>query len=122
MSTSPSDLLRHIRDEAEFLHRSIAGVSAEAFARNDILKRACVRAIEVIGEATKRVPEAFRAKYPDVEWRKMAGMRDKLIHEYFGVDYSVVYDVARNKAAVLSREIERVIDREGRSKADELEL
>jgi uncharacterized protein with HEPN domain len=52
----------------------------------------------------------------------MAGMRDKLIHEYFGVDYSVVYDVARNKAVVLSREIERVIDREGRSKADELEL
>jgi uncharacterized protein with HEPN domain len=122
MSTSPSDLLRHIRDEAEFLRKSIAGVSADEFARNDVLKRACVRSIEVIGEASKRVPEAFRAKYPDVEWRKMAGMRDKLIHEYFGVDYSVVYDVARNKAVVLSREIERVIDREGRSKADELEL
>ena len=122
MSTSPSDLLRHIRDEAEFLRKSIAGVSADEFARNDVLKRACVRSIEVIGEASKRVPEAFRAKYPDVEWRKMAGMRDKLIHEYFGVDYSVVYDVARNKAGVLSREIERVIDREGRSKADELEL
>jgi uncharacterized protein with HEPN domain len=122
MSTSPSDLLRHIRDEAEFLRKSIAGVSADEFARNDVLKRACVRSIEVIGEASKRVPEAFRAKYPDVEWRKMAGMRDKFIHEYFGVDYSVVYDVARNKAVVLSREIERVIDREGRSKADELEL
>jgi uncharacterized protein with HEPN domain len=122
MSTSPSDLLRHIRDEAEFLRKSIAGVSADEFARNDVLKRACVRSIEVIGEASKRVPEAFRAKYPDVEWRKMAGMRDKLIHEYFGVDYSAVYDVARNKAVVLSREIERVIDREGRSKADELEL
>jgi uncharacterized protein with HEPN domain len=122
MSTSPSDLLGHIRDEAEFLRSSIAGVSAEEFARNAILKRACVRAIEVIGEATKRVPETFRAKYPDVEWKKMAGMRDILIHEYFGVDYSVVYDVAFSKAAVLSRQIEKVIARESRSKADELEL
>jgi len=122
MSTSPSDLLGHIRDEAEFLRDSISGVSAEEFARNAILKRACVRAIEVIGEATKKVPEAFRAKYPDVEWKKMAGMRDKLIHDYFGVDYSVVYDVACNKAAVLNRQIEQVIAREGRSKADELEL
>jgi uncharacterized protein with HEPN domain len=122
MSTSPSDLLGHIRDEAEFLRSSISGVSAEEFASFAVLKRACVRAIEVIGEATEKVPEAFRAKYPEVEWKKMAGMRDKLIHDYFGVDYSVVYNVARNKAALLSRQIEQVITREGRSKADELEL
>jgi len=122
MSTSPSDLLGHIRDEAEFLRSSISGVSAEEFAGNAVLKRACVRAIEVIGEATKKVPESFRAKYPEVEWKKMAGMRDKLIHEYFGVDYSVVYDVARNKAAVLCQQIELVIAREGRGKGDELEL
>jgi uncharacterized protein with HEPN domain len=122
MSTSPSDLLGHIRDEAEFLRSAISGVSAEEFARNAVLKRACVRAIEVIGEATQKVPETFRAKYPDVEWKKMAGMRDILIHEYFGVDYSVVYDVAFNKATVLSRQIEQVMARESRSKADELEL
>lgn len=121
MSTSPSDLLGHIRDDAEFLRGSIAGVSAEEFVKNAVLKRACVRAIEVIGEATKKVPDSFRAKYPDVEWKKMAGMRDKLIHEYFGVDYSVVYDVGSNKAAVLSRQTEQVISREGRGKEDELE-
>lgn len=54
MSTSPSDLLGHIKDEAEFLRTSISGVSSEEFARNAVLKRACVRAIEVIGEATKK--------------------------------------------------------------------
>ena len=59
MSTSPSDLLGHIKDEAEFLRISISGVSAEEFARSAVLKRACVRAIEVIGEATKKVPEAL---------------------------------------------------------------
>ena len=100
----------------------MSAVSAEEFARNEILKRACVRAIEVIGEATKKIPDDFRDKYPAVEWKKMAGMRDRLIHDYFGVDYSIVYDVARNKAGELILQIERVLEREGRSKSDELEL
>jgi hypothetical protein len=62
MSTSPRKLLEHIRDEAEFLHTSMSGVSADEFARNAVLKRPCVRAIEVIGEAPKKVPEVFRAR------------------------------------------------------------
>ena len=109
MSISVPDVLKHIRDEALFLASATNAVDRKDFINDEVLKRACVRAIEVIGEATKQVPEDFRAKYPAVEWKKMAGMRDRLIHDYFGVDYYIVYQVAREKAPKLAAEMEIII-------------
>ena len=84
MSFEPRDYLRHILVEADYLIGRSAGLSYEAFFADETLRRAFVRSLEIIGEAAKKVPDDFRLSNPMIEWRAMAGMRDRLIHDYFG--------------------------------------
>jgi uncharacterized protein with HEPN domain len=81
----------------------------EAFSSDETLQRAFVRSLEVIGEAAKKVAPGFRAEHPDIEWRAMAGMRDRLIHDYFGIDYEIVWDVVRNRIPGLQRQISSLL-------------
>ncbi len=106
MSRSTNDYLQHILDKLYFLAKQSAGLSEEQFRENETLKRAFVRSLEIIGEATKQLPLDFRAKHSHIEWRAIARMRDLLIHHYFGVDYQIVWDVVTNQVPNLRDEIE----------------
>jgi uncharacterized protein with HEPN domain len=109
MSFESRDYLKHILAEANYLLGRSVDLTFEAFAADETLRRAFVRSLEIIGEATKKVPEEFRASHPTLEWRAMAGMRDRLIHDYFGVDYELVWDVVRNRIPKVRNEIESIL-------------
>ena len=109
MSRSETDYLRHILDEARYLAEASDGLTWQAFSADPTLKRAFARSIEVIGEATKNVGDELRERHPDIEWRAMAGMRDRLIHAYFGVDYEIVWDVATRLAPALVEAMNRIL-------------
>ena len=80
--------------------------------KNKTLKRAVVRSLEIIGEASKKIPADYKVKWSSIEWKNMAGMRDRLIHDYMGVNYSIVWDVLVNKIPVLTIQINEVLQLE----------
>jgi len=73
------------------------------------LQRAYSRSVEIIGEATKQLSKEFTDQHPETDWSLMAGMRDKLIHHYFGVDYAIVWDVVKNELPKLKTQIQELI-------------
>ncbi len=109
MSPSELDYLRHILDETDYLTRHAHQLSKDQFLKDETLRRAFVRSLEIVGEATKKLPGSLRQTYPNIEWRAIAGMRDRLIHDYLGVDYELVWDVVRNEIPVLQAEIKHIL-------------
>ena len=110
MSFEPRDYLQHFAVEADYLIEQSAGLTWERFASDETLRRAFVRSLEVIGEAAKKVPNDFRARHATVQWRAISGMRDRLIHDDFGVDYELVWDVVLNRIPELRRQIAEMLE------------
>jgi len=111
MSKEYIEYLKHIRDEISFIISVITTkINKDEFLQDETLKRAVVRSLEIIGEATKKIPADVKYKWNTVKWKNMAGMRDKLIHDYMGVNYNIVWDVAKNIIPELEKQIDIIIN------------
>ena len=84
-------------------------MSRESLANDTRTLDAVVRNLEVVGEAVKKIPDHIRRKYPEVEWSKIAGLRDILIHEYFGIDVDIIWDIIQTKLLPLENHIKEII-------------
>ena len=93
MLSSNIELLKHIQEEISFVLDSTKGKDKESVVNDPILSRALIRSLEIIGEASSKLAPDFKALYPHIEWRKISDTRNRLIHNYFGVDYDIVWDI-----------------------------
>ena len=87
-----------------------SGLTLEGFKNDTKTLDAVVRNLEVIGEAAKKVPDDVRSRYPDIEWKKIAGLRDILIHEYFGIDVNIIWDILKNKLPQLDEQVRKILE------------
>ena len=106
----PVFFLEDIKNSLEKIFNYTHSIEFEQFVSSDITKDAVERNFEIIGEAVKNLSEDFRNKYPNIPFKQIAGMRDKLIHDYFGVDYEIVWKTIKDKLPDFEREINDLIE------------
>lgn len=116
MSREFLDFVEDILDAMNKAENLLEGVTYSKFETDFRINFAVVRALEIIGEAAKRLPDDLRQNYPDIPWRGMAGMRDRIIHGYDDVDLEIVWDVVKRDIPQIKPKIEKLlIDHEGKS-------
>lgn len=109
MYPSNIELLKHIIEETSFILVSTKGKIKDSVIEDPILSRAIVRSLEIVGEACTKIDTEFKALYPHIEWRKMSGTRNRLIHDYFGIDYDIVWNIIIEKLPTLKRDIQEIL-------------
>lgn len=101
--------LKDIFDAMEAIERFVEGMEFEDFKRDDKTSSAVIRKFEIIGEATKNLPDSIKEKYTSIPWREMAGMRDRLIHFYFGIKYDLVWKTIKEVIPQVKHLIRKIL-------------
>jgi uncharacterized protein with HEPN domain len=96
LSKDETVYIKHILDAISRIERYLAGISCDQFNEDTLIQDGVIRQLEIIGEASKRLSDDTKASYEDVPWKDIAGMRDKLIHNYLGTDIKAVWDTAKD--------------------------
>ena len=112
MKKDPLIYIEHISTCISRIKEYTGDIDEDGFLKNNLIQDAVIRNFEIIGEATKKLNEDFRAKYSEIEWKKIAGMRDKLIHDYIGVDLWAVWGVVENIIPTLETQINDILRKE----------
>lgn len=101
--------LRHIYDATVRIDEYLQGVTEEKFTLTPLLQDGVIRQLEIVGEATKRLSKSLRRQYSEIPWQDIAGMRDKLIHDYLGVDVKTVWLTAKEDVPRLREQIKMIL-------------
>jgi len=112
MKKDPIIYNEHIQDCINRIKNYTIGIDENEFLKNQLIQDAVIRNFEIIGEATKHLSSEFKEKYTEIEWKKIAGMRDKLIHDYIGVDLWAVWGVVDSILPELDSHIRRIVAKE----------
>jgi len=102
--------LEDIISQIELIENSVK--SRDKLSKDVDIKDATVRRLEIIGEATKNIPNSFRKKYPNIEWKAMAGTRDRISHAYFDVNLDTVWDIIKDDLPKLKKQIQEILEKE----------
>jgi uncharacterized protein with HEPN domain len=93
----------------DFIEKYCAVVGIETLMADEVLRRACVKSLEIIGEASKNISDDLKKAHPEIPWRQMIGMRNKLVHHYFGVDWEIVNDALKNELPEIKLKLVKIL-------------
>ena len=109
---NPLFFLKDIQNSLNKIFKYTDNITFDQFFNDDITKDAVERNFEIIGEAVKNLSDEFKSDYPNIPFKQIAGMRDKLIHNYFGVDYEIIWETIKNNLPVFKKQIDEIIKKE----------
>lgn len=95
-------------DSIENIESFLKEISKESFFKDRLRQSAVIRQLEVIGEATKNIPDSFRKKYPEIPWKKIVGLRDIIIHTYFEIDLDITWEIIKKDLPLLKKQVQNI--------------